>query len=141
MILQVLDNKRLRQAMIAPRPFLAGPTSQDHAASLSAIVGLLRRRACLLHVDGHADRRSLRLYLHQGIADVNVGSEHAAAPDAGGIDGIGSGLANFLDVMAGAGDRDARRIGLDFYLIAGGESRYARMDIDLSRGRGVERQA
>src|ERR1700741_3065099 len=56
-----------------------------------------------LHHYRDAGRRGLH-DLHHGIGDVNVGRKDASSASAGGVERIGGGSGNFLDVVPRTGD-------------------------------------
>src|ERR1700675_3828735 len=71
-----------------------------------------------LDEDSYADRGGAD-NLHQWIGKIHVGGEDGLAPDGGGVNGGGGGGVDFFDVMAGAGDGDARRVSVDIYFAVG----------------------
>src|SRR5271169_1968966 len=94
-------------------------------------VSVRGRVSYFLHENGHTNRSGLH-YLHQRVGYVDVGGEDGAAAGSGGVDGIGCGSIDFLDVMTGTGDGDAGRIGLEFDVLVVGNSGHPGMNLDLA---------
>ena len=86
-----------------------------------------------LHNDGHANRVGL-INLDERIGNVDAGGEDGAAKGAGGVDRIGGGGVDFLDMMARTGNRDAGWIRghFDDLLPVGEDSGDARVNLNLA---------